>query len=352
MGLKASKSHRWVNCPGSYTLEQKYPSMPMTEDALRGLEEHKTAARILIGDNPTDGTEVSNAVRTYVDEIQNVASGNLINVEHRLPLTRDGITLNNIIDCHTYKAAENRFYVWDYKSGYYPVSAVGNWQLLTYAMAILDTCPNLEMTASFELTIIQPRISSTPDRWVIPAINLRSYRNQLFGAAAEALGDNPRTCSGNHCHRCSALAHCHSADEAGRVAVHYQGYTLDHTRTPDQLGVDLSVLKEAQTHIGRLTMALEQQLTGELKSGRQVIGWELGTGRGSQSWSQPHNAVTAMAKMYGVTVDKEALITPKQAITAGIPEAMVAAYSKVEPGALILKPSSDEELIRKFKEGL
>ena len=344
MNLKASNAYRWVPCPGSVMLEDKYPSIPLDDGRLRGLEEHGLAAKLLSGEAVTVGPEVME----YINDVRAVTDKPY--VETRLPLERDGIQLNCILDAYHYEAGKNRFYIWDYKAGYKPVSAVGNWQLLTYAMALLDKIPNLENSATFELRIVQPRIRTEADVWIIPAINLRSYRNILFDAAINAGSDNPKLQTGNHCSYCSALGYCTASIEAGWTAVGYQDYALDVKRPVNQLAHDLDIIDTALDYLKDMKKAIESQLLHALRGGKQVLGYEVGTGRPNMSWSQDVGVVKALESVYGVKLVKESLITPKQAIAAGVPKSVVNAYSSVSSGGIRLVKSDDENMIRRFRD--
>ena len=102
--------------------------------------------------------------------------------------------------------------------------------------------------------------------------------------------------------------------------------------------------------IGKMINALEDRLFNEIKLGNSVIGWTLGRGNDSVYWqNNRQKEILALGQLYGIDLDQHKLMTPKQAIAAGVPESLVNAYAKIVPGKLTLKESEDQDLINLFK---
>lgn len=345
--LKASKAYRWVNCPGSHTLEPQFPdAWKDTEARDKGIEEHDIAAKILTGVHP--GKPVPGPVTTYVEDVNSeVTDRRMLQVEHRTSISDLGITLNIVIDAWYSDPSKRRVVIWEYKSGMTPVYASKNWQLLIYACALSN---HFTEQFDFDLRVVQPRIRKKPDRIVIPGIMLRTYRNQIFSAAAEAMGENPRCHSGVWCHMCNAMSHCHTCIEATAIAQAYSSYAIVEDRPNHVLGNDLALLRGAHSMIGKMINALEDRLFNEIKLGNSVIGWTLGRGYDSISWQDNRQKeILSLGQLYGIDLDQHKLMTPKQAIAAGVPESLVNAYAKIVPGKLTLKESEDQDLINLFK---
>jgi hypothetical protein len=340
-----------VPCPASYSLERGRPSPPSTKAQLEGLEEHGIAAQLLRHGRSTGPK--SDSVQFYVDTV-----GPGAYVEHRLPLVRGEVKMNVIID--SWAIQTGNIVVWDYKSGRFPVSARDNYQLLGYAAAITDhiraTAPRhaewLEDNGScVTMNIVQPRVTKEISSWTIPVAELRAHANVIFAAAEGALGEHPLATTGNHCHNCRAILECHSADMAATLSASYSSYTLGSNRDLTQLAYDLKKLRRAASMIKSMTNAIEATVESKLKLGGMVHGFETRIGRGKVVWTKEPAAVRSLGDLYGILLGKDDLITPLQAISAGVPKAMVGRYSKRTPGKRKVQECDDDRIIEMFRRG-
>lgn len=233
--------------------------------------------------------------------------------------------------------------VWDYKYGHRSVPAFENWQLLDYAAGILDMLKIIDDPTrtidKIRLTIVQPRDyhSDGPVRtWEISVAMLLVYVDRLR-AAARASDDENAVCTvGNACRDCSAAHACSTLQAAALdyadVAYRAIPLVLDNTqlaRQMSELDRGIELMKARRDGLG-------EQATGNIKRGESIPGWSLTQGNGRERWNVPVEEVLTLAGMMGVEVAKPGLITPKQAIKAGLPAEVVAGYTETPKGELKL----------------
>ena len=329
--LYVSHANQWIPCPGSYQVQQRHPK-PLYQATINGIQEHEEAAQAVLMNIPITTPEV----QQYVDLITDGTPRRRV-LEQRLPLSQDGITLGVKSDCINIFA--DRVDVWDYKSGYTPVSAKSNWQLLAGAMAAVDNLPEATKDMRFNLYIHQPRVFDKPQLWTVDYAGLMDYRALMFRAARKALSPNPDINAGHWCYNCGGLAHCNTAEQAEKRLLEVAGYLMDAERSPDMLGGDLVILKAASGYLSRVITALEARVANELKLGNPVPGWELSTTRSRVVWDDSKNLdlLEALSKQMDICMWKKDPITPLQLIKAGVPETVVKQFTVSKPGNLTLK---------------
>lgn len=329
-----SNSGQWVNCPGSFKLQIKYPR-PKSKDAQDGIDEHSMAADILKGISVTN---VPDEVKCYVEYINSLSG--IRYVEEKFPFqVSEEVYLNAKIDTLVYDSANNLCTIVDYKSGRYPVSSKKNWQLMGYALAATDTLSYVTEETVFSLVIVQPRVSEFVSEWRVRGVDLRAYANILRSACISALGDKPPCLTGEWCRWCGALAYCHTSEQVQRILLQCSGYAVDPERSTEQCSRDLVSLRAAYNYLKHVIDALETRVTAALRTGESLPHWSLSPSRGSKVWSEEVSTelLKSIAAGYGVTVAEEKLITPLQAIAAGIPEELVMPFVTVKQGSMKLQ---------------
>lgn len=241
-------------------------------------------------------------------------------------------------DLWAFCAATWTVYIWDYKFGHEYVEVFENWQLIDYLAGILD---ELGMNGEHEqhvkvvFTIVQPR-TFTPEgpvrRWrVESAANLRGYFNRLEMAAEEAMSGFAKQRPNAKCHRCDARHVCQALQRDAYRSAEIAFQAVPLLMTPEALATELSMLLRAQHRLEARVNALTVQGDHVARSGKLVPGFELKKKIGREKWKNPRQAL-AYGRLLGVEVAKlDALITPRQAREAGMPEEVVASLSERGP---------------------
>jgi len=242
--------------------------------------------------------------------------------------------------------------VWDYKFGHSPVEVFGNYQLAAYAAGCISGTKLSDLEVDVVLGIIQPRCyhrQGASRWWALPASDLRGYINRAAGAAEEALGDNPRVQTGDECGNCSARHACPTLQRAGYSAAERAGQAQPLELAPDALGLELRTLLQSRDRLNARISGLQEQALASERAGRRVAWFKVERAQGRQVWVRPATEVIALGQMMGLNVAKPpAALTPKQAIKAGLDEALVGAYSTRHAGAATLVPDDGSEARRVF----
>lgn len=371
--LAPSNAGVWVKCPGSI----KVTPHGLTQDPDSGLEgeaSHFIASQQLLhpGQSPVlgaqspEGTiiteEMAEAAEVYVQDVESVglAKGvqNLGGVEQRVTAPTIHKEVFGTVDAWTFHPHTRTLYVWDYKYGWGLVEAFENWQLVCYAVGLLDMLRQargvVDLDVTVKMRVAQPRPyhAEGPVReWSINGGDLRAYANLLAHAAAAALGPDPDITSGKQCRYCLGRSVCPVAREAALHAVDLTEKAAVLDLPVEAVGNEYAVLLRAQKAIEYRVTGLAAQLTAQIKDGKAVPGWCLEPGRGKKVWKVPPEKVLALGKAFGADFEKPAdTITPSQAKKMkGVDAGMVEAYTRSEDGAKKLTPFDKTLAAKAFK---
>lgn len=294
--------------------------------------------------------EIKKAVKVYVDDVRIFCTHNAPLVEVKLPVKWGGLSMNVRIDAAGVDLRRRVLRIWDYKHGRVTVDPVENWQMIIGAAALIQNYPEMKFEEyDIELAIVQPRADG-PDikTWGFNGQLIRNYMNQAENSFTTAYLPNPPARTGPHCAWCRALTVCHSRKRAISLCLDVAERGQNLELTPEQAGMDLAILHEAQKRLKENIMALEGMVFNLMKTGTPVKGWNVATGRGSTIWKDTPENIGTMLKMMGHDITKAAVKTPKQALDAGVPGHIVKQMSIDKPGAMKLTP--DTTIDNKAKE--
>lgn len=313
--MRPSSAHRWIGggCTASVMASEGIIGRE-TEAAREGTRLHDLAARVLLNGDTHHEPEDWEKIGPYVLDVEAAAkqSGNRIFIEHRVA----GHGMRGTLDAMVGAT------IWDLKTGYRPVEAENNWQLLTYAI--------LAGMTSVTLKIVQhDRIRS----WVVE--DLAPYRAKLL-AAIHMVQTAPRfVASSNNCTYCPAMLTCPAARTAALGAVDL-AYQTPLEIPPEEMRQELRLLRHAAAQLNAQVDVLEEEIRARIVKGGSVPGCALRPGRASAlKWRE--NDVKHIRSWLGPKVLKpEALLTPKQAIKAGFDEDQIHKLSERPPPKQVL----------------
>ena len=350
--LHPSKAATWLHCPASHLIAACFPS-ESGQAANDGTEAHKYAARLLANDRSIQvgviPPELVRVAEWYVNVLQLDAGEAHVHVEQRVSCDAVHESISGTPDA--YFIDDHAVHIYDLKTGFQPVEAFENWQLMTYAAGI---CERMNDASPVEFIIAQ-RWPYSPagyrgDRWQTTVGALRPYWDRLRDAAEAALGNHPQTHTGEHCRYCNGRHACQAAHDAAASAVDMVGSPIPiDTDDPDVLGYELTVLTAAERVIKNRRTGLEAAAYAMTTRGQRVPGWALQPGRGSTTWKTetPVAELVALGEAFGVDMRAVGL-TPKQAIAAGIPEGIVEGLSETTAGNYRLAPVSAKDARKAF----
>jgi hypothetical protein len=285
--LSASRTERFMSCPGSVRLEALMPYEPAGEAAAIGTAIHELSERILNGqeiDDPDVNPEHLAMAQEYADFINNLVPNprkKLIEVNLDKGLKSLHPALGGTADAILVDG--NHLHVADLKTGRVLVEAENNKQLMTYALGAMRQL-NAPADIICTMHIFQPRAGHS--KWTVNGVDLISHGHDLVNSARLALSpDAPTNPSPDACKYCKAKPICPSMRQKVQDNAR-KDFAPDTTITPEM--IDLAKL--AETWADAVLTAAKQQLT----SGATISGWNLKPGRKTRFWKSEELAAAAL----------------------------------------------------------
>lgn len=240
--------------------------------------------------------------------------------------------------------------VGDYKFGRAPDPAVGNWQLLAYALGLTTDpvaaheCPEVKGVQDLRLIVVAPRsvTGALVQEWRVRVEDAVEHWDRLRAAASSALQnpDGPRTAGLPQCTYCPQRAECPELRGAVLRGVLIQAAGPGLEEEGQNPGIELSLLTHAVELAQERLLALQEKVRYMLVRGGAPteLGWRMSPGRGATVWTVPPATVARVGDLAGVQVlQPPEAVTPLQAVAAGLPEEVVASMSERRPGKLKLE---------------
>lgn len=275
--LSASSSHRWLHCPPSARLCEKYDSSAGAA-ALEGTDAHslcehklKTALGIFCPD-PTENLtyydaemeESANGYRDFVLDTIGKAKQHckdpMILIEQRLDFSEYVESGFGTGDCVI--IADKTLYIIDFKYGKgVPVDAVENPQMMLYALGALHLADMLYDIEDISMSIYQPRRENYSSHVISRKALLEWAENTLKPTAAMAYKGEGEFACGDWCCFCKAKATCKARAEANLEMAKY-----DFTDPPELTDAEIEdILGRADDLIAWAGDVKEYALNAALK---------------------------------------------------------------------------------------
>lgn len=274
--LSASRTDRFMSCPGSYRLESLMPYEPAGEAAAIGTAIHELSEIILRGGEIPAGTDpdhiaMAQAYADFVNTLVENPRKKLIEVNLDSGLKSLHPALGGTADAVLVDG--NHLHVIDLKTGRVAVDATDNKQLLTYALGAMRQL-KAPSTITATMHIFQPRVGHS--KWSVTGQDLVDHGERLKDAAELALtSDSPTSPSVDACRYCRAKTICPSMREKVQEAAR-SDFLPDTTVTPEML--DNAALVAAWADA--VQSAAKEQLT----NGKAIQGWTMRAGRKTKFW--------------------------------------------------------------------
>lgn len=356
-------------CTGYVSMSAAYPETEGSQASAEGTASHEIAETLIqcglgmhvtdsirkdiVGDTASNGVvftdEMFDAAWVYADDVlrESRARKATPHTEHRIKAPYIHAESFGTVDGFLYDDVQHELLVWDYKYGFGIVEAFENWQAINYLAGLLDELGingHTDQHTRVRIRIAQPRAFHQDGQireWTILASELRGYFNILSNNAHIALGPDATTHTGDHCRYCEALHACPAALKVGVSLFEVTGHPLPVELTPQNMGLQLSIIQRARKQLEYLESAFEEQVKSSIRSGKIVPGWMVESSYGRQKWARPVDEVIALGDMMGQDLRKPLeAITPTQAKKLGIDEALISAYSERPNTGLKLTPDN------------
>lgn len=352
------------------TMNRLYPKEE-TQDIKDGHAAHWVFAEMLEGRQVSEGALAPNGVivteemidgaELLCEVVHNHSQGRQVirRVEHQIPITSIHSECFGTPDVFQFDQQHMQVDLFDYKFGHRFVDEYENWQCIAYAIGIIDglaeylniPAGQLDQMLRFNITIIQPRCfyKGKPVRtWSVMGHELRGYTNILVNAANAALSANPVAVTNSECIDCPGRHACPALQKAAysdaEIAVQSSPFELP----PSAAGLELKMLERSLERLQARVEGLRESVIVYIKQGKPVPYYHGEQGYGRQTWTAPVEQVIAMGQLMGVNLRKDAVVTPKQAIKAGVDESVIKAYSNTPLGSLKLIADNPADARRVF----
>lgn len=372
--LPPSGAASWVKCHQWPAMNRLYGGGD-TEATIEGTAAHSVLATlaanslpgdyVLVGDNPVEVTdEMIEGAELFLADVREAVGSEWVDTRIADPEGRTKRSRYLYVESRCLpklhdecwgtpdawlRTADGRVVLWDYKFGHKRVDAEGNWQALAYLASVMDGVPG-----PCEVRIVQPRNyePGAPVRvWRPTEQEMLDGWAELKAAAHEAMQlDRTATVGVDQCEHCPGRHACIPLQEAAMALVDLSARPATTNELADyQAGRELVWISQAVALLEARRSGLEAQVMAAYRRGDRSTGWVMQTTRGRRVWDASEEAVKGLGMMLGIEVTKPPkLVTPAQAIKAGIPEAMVMPLTKQQAGSEKLVQETNSTARRAF----
>ena len=290
--LSASGAYRWLSCPGSARLEDKFEDEPSVY-AAEGTLAHEIAELKIIKHfttylrpsefkkrinelkkNELYSTEMdryTNEYRDYINDIYlSFESKPFFLAEQKVDFSSYVPEGFGTVDCTL--VGDKVIHIFDLKYGKgVPVTAEKNPQGMLYALGTYLEQSAIDEIEKIVIHIIQPRIKNTSS-FEITSEKLLEWAESIKGIAQKAYEGSNEFHVGEHCGFCKANGNCRKqAEKYMNIEVIDPALLTD-----EEIGEGLAKVKE----LSKWAKKFEDYALVRAQNGGNVKGWKLVAGRG------------------------------------------------------------------------
>ena len=306
--LGASKSERWMNCPGSVALTADIPETT-SKYAEEGTVAHELAALMLRGQVPGPGTDedMLNAVDTYVDYVRGQSSDAqtlFIETQFNLAPLSPPEPMFGTADAVVWDESSKTLEVIDYKHGQgVYVEVQDNPQFLMYALgAVVELKKRPDVIRT---TVVQPRhhadpkIRSAEYTWE----ELVAFKKNLFERAKATQTDGALLAVGSWCKFCPAQATCPAQHAHATQVAQCDFQVLEGREDPNELPIverlsdeQLKFVLENADIVRDWFTAVEAHVLTRLADGGSFNGYKIVAGKTNRKWKDEAHITQYLAR--------------------------------------------------------
>lgn len=346
--LSASKSERWINCPGSIRASHGIPDR-QSEYAAEGTVAHRLGEtcikegrdaiefvdrRIVEGDFTfTVDDDMSTAVQVYLDHVRPLMADPDVEyeTEQRLDLGALYPGMFGTGDFIAYNTRTRDLEVVDYKHGRgVAVEVKENTQLLYYAVGAAMRHHNRGVD-TVRITVVQPRCPH-PDgpvrSWPVNTVDLLEWSSDLVATARRTEEPDAPLVPGDWCNFCPAAPGCKAlqarALESARADFAVDGSVIVADATllkPEELAEVLAKVDVIEGWCRRV----REYAHHEAEAGRCPPGYKLVATRALRRWKNPDDALDHLRMVLDVEPE-HILTTPELRSPAQVEAALKQHY--------------------------
>lgn len=347
--VRPSALNRIVNC--SYSLRANDGCDDESNDAaLEGTTAHWGSYEELNGRNvvgekcpETDmiyTQKMSDDCSLYRDYIERMRNHGSVQLEQCITCPDIHPNCEGTPDAAAWIPKANTLVIVDLKYGWRLVHPYENFQLTAYASGHI-AASQLPHNTNVILAIVQPRPNHQLGKvreWHTTVGELRATINYISSQVHEAFGVEPHAKTGSYCAHCPQAGTCSALSEASYNAIDYV------ERFPENIYYDAGNVSAALDNLERAKdilriklKAIEEIAEQKIRAGESLPNYELGpTFARSKKWLKDEQDLIEFGKIMGVKLTKEKLLTPSEAVKAGLPKRTVDQLSEAEKTGLKL----------------
>lgn len=290
--LSASGAYRWLSCPGSARLEDKFedePSIYAAEGTLaHEMAELKIVKQFTTNLRPSEFKKrinelkknelysaemdrYTNEYRDYINDIYlSFESKPFFLAEQKVDFSSYVPEGFGTVDCTL--VGDNVIHIFDLKYGKgVPVTAENNPQGMLYALGTYLEQSAIDEIEKIVIHIIQPRIKNTSS-FEITSEKLLEWAESIKDVAQKAYEGSDEYHVGEHCGFCKANGNCRKqAEKYMNIEVIDPALLTD-----EEIGEGLAKVKE----LSKWAKKFEDYALVRAQNGGNVKGWKLVAGRG------------------------------------------------------------------------
>ena len=289
----------------------------LSESQIEGIRAHNMFTRLINDEEIREeekGSEIFDVVNQEYAHLKKrpiasqVATG--LNVEKEI----EDITLNGRLDM-SYFEKDGTLVVEDFKWGYKIVEPDVNWQLLGYAICLLESIGGPE-TNRISLRIRQPRpyhVNGPYRSWDIDVGIIDKYLRVLGETFKSIKNNNVTYQTSENCEHCSFLNSCQAFDRAfyNSIDVAMNSPVAELSESNLHLSIKYKDVKRAFDVLEIKKSSLHKMLVERIEKGDVFQGLDLVTRNGTRKWKKEVNDDELML-MFGVDPNTKKRLSPTQ----------------------------------------
>lgn len=316
--LSASGASRWLNCTPSARLEEEFGKEEASVYAAEGTLAHEFAELIIrhtilkelsqaafearyyeLLENDLYTDDMLDYVYQYVDYVKDELVASSIDTKDAVLIIEEKVDLRQWIpesfgSCDAIIIADGTMKVMDLKYGKgVPVSAIGNKQLMLYALGAYDKYSIMYDIVNIDLHIVQPRINNI-NSWSVEADELLNWaENTVIPAAKLAFNGQGQLKAGEWCKFCKVKARCRELYKANIELAKYDFASPQDLLTDDEIA---DIIDKVPRLVEWANSVLAYATEEAVENGKVWPGHKLVAGRSTRKFTNEIDVANALIK--------------------------------------------------------
>lgn len=177
---------------------------------------------------------------------------------------------------------------------------------------------------------------------------LSELRDELAEACKAADDPEAECATSSACYCCPVRHQCRAALATEQASLDLADMAAPLNASLADQTLRLQQVLRGISHLEQMRSGLEEVISKAIKQGEQVEAFELKSSAGRLNWKADVEKVIQFGDMMGVDLRKMDVITPTQAIKAGVPEDLLAGVAARNSGTPKLVPTNLTNLRKVF----